>query len=181
AVMRFVRDLRGALSDSRAHIVHSNGLKSHILAALAETSQPLIWHLRDFISRRSVSRLLLPRLDRRVSRALAISAAVADDARRVPTRVGIERVLGAVRTELFRGGGAPSLDLDALAGLAPPHGEVVRVGLIATYGRWKGQELFLQAVARAGNPNARFYVIGGPIYAPGASPWRPGALQAPMP
>jgi glycosyltransferase involved in cell wall biosynthesis len=178
AAMRFVRELRGALSDSRAHIVHSNGLKSHILAALAQTGQPLIWHLRDFISRRSASRLLLPRLDRRVSRALAISAAVAEDARRVLTRVRIETVLGAVRTELFRGGGAPSLDLDALAGLAPPHGEVVRVGLIATYGRWKGQELFLQAVARAGNPNARFYVIGGPIYAPGASQWRWEALQA---
>jgi glycosyltransferase involved in cell wall biosynthesis len=180
AALSFVRELRGVLGDSRADIVHSNGLKSHILAALAETGQPLIWHLRDFISRRSASRLLLPHLEKRVSLGLAISGAVAKDARRVLTRVRIETVLGAVRTELFRGGGALGFDLDALAGLAPPHGEVVRVGLIATYGRWKGQELFLQAVARVGSPNARFYVIGGPIYAPGASQWRREGLQARM-
>jgi glycosyltransferase involved in cell wall biosynthesis len=180
AAMSFVRELQGALCDSRAHIVHSNGLKSHVLAALAETGQPLIWHLRDFISRRSASRLLLPLLERRVSRALAISEAVAKDARRVLTRVRIETVLGAVRTELFRGGGAPGLDIDALAGMTPPHGGVVRVGLIATYGRWKGHELFLQAVARVKNLNARFYVIGGPIYAPGASQWGREALRARM-
>jgi glycosyltransferase involved in cell wall biosynthesis len=178
AALSFVRELRGVLGDSRADIVHSNGLKSHILAALAETDQPLIWHLRDFISRRSASRLLLPHLEKRVSLGLAISGAVAKDAERVLTRVRIKTVLGAVRTDLFRGDAAPGLDLDALAGMAPPHGEVVRVGLIATYGRWKGQELFLQAVARVGNPNARFYVIGGPIYAPGASQWRREALQA---
>jgi glycosyltransferase involved in cell wall biosynthesis len=180
AALSFVRELRGVLGDSRADIVHSNGLKSHILAALAETGQPLIWHLRDFISRRSASRLLLPHLEKRVSLGLAISRAVANDARRVLTRVRIETVLGAVRTELFRDRGAPGLDLDALAGMPSPVDEVVRVGLIATYGRWKGQELFLQAVARVGVPHARFYLIGGPIYAPGASQWRREALQARM-
>jgi glycosyltransferase involved in cell wall biosynthesis len=45
---------------------------------------------------------------------------------------------------------------------------VVRVGLIATYARWKGQDLFIDAAAKliADHPAAqvRFFIIGGPIY-----------------
>jgi glycosyltransferase involved in cell wall biosynthesis len=40
------------------------------------------------------------------------------------------------------------------------------VGLIATYARWKGQDLFLEAIARLApcHVPVRFYLIGGPIY-----------------
>src|SRR5262249_13053440 len=57
-----------------------------------------------------------------------------------------------------RGDGAA---LDRLAGLevAPPG--TARVGLVATYARWKGQEVFLQAASQV---DARFYVVGGPVY-----------------
>ena len=62
--------------------------------------------------------------------------------------------------------------LDAAAGLPPAGGEVVRIGLIATYALWKGHELFLEAASRlsAEAPrNVCFYIIGGPIYATGGS------------
>jgi glycosyltransferase involved in cell wall biosynthesis len=40
------------------------------------------------------------------------------------------------------------------------------VGLVATYARWKGHELFLTAAARAAalRSELRFYVVGGPVY-----------------
>jgi len=45
---------------------------------------------------------------------------------------------------------------------------VVRVGLVATYARWKGHEVFLRAVGELmrSPPRVpvRFYVVGGPIY-----------------
>ena len=57
----------------------------------------------------------------------------------------------------------PTVDLDRLAGLAPPTTAVVRVGLVATMARSKGHEVFFQALARI--PAAlpiRAYVVGGP-------------------
>jgi len=42
----------------------------------------------------------------------------------------------------------PALDLDRMAGLAPAPPGVCRVGLLATFARWKGQDVFLEAAAR---------------------------------
>ena len=57
------------------------------------------------------------------------------------------------------------LDLDRLAGLPPAAAHETRVGLVATYGRWKGHEVFLDALRRvASRRPIRGYIIGGPIY-----------------
>ena len=55
-----------------------------------------------------------------------------------------------------------------MAGLPAAAPGTLRVGLVATFARWKGQDLFLKAAAqmvqnRPGQP-LRFYLIGGPIY-----------------
>jgi glycosyltransferase involved in cell wall biosynthesis len=59
----------------------------------------------------------------------------------------------------------PAADLDALSGLAPAPAGTVRVGLVATFSRWKGHETFLRALGAlpAGAP-IRGYVIGGAMY-----------------
>lgn len=72
-----------------------------------------------------------------------------------------------IRTEEFQRGRVPPFDLDALAALPPA--PAVRIGLIATYAHWKGQELFLEAAARLNASSARYYIIGGPVYTSGAS------------
>jgi glycosyltransferase involved in cell wall biosynthesis len=41
---------------------------------------------------------------------------------------------------------------------------VIRVGLVATFGRWKGHDLFLDAVQRVASSPIRGYLIGGPVY-----------------
>ena len=48
----------------------------------------------------------------------------------------------------------------------PPAVEgTLRVGLVAAFGRWKGQDLFLNAIAgMAATPPVRFYIVGGAIY-----------------
>jgi glycosyltransferase involved in cell wall biosynthesis len=59
--------------------------------------------------------------------------------------------------------------LDEMAGLPPALPGTLRVGLVATYGRWKGHDVFLRAAAEVlrqdGETPWRFYVVGGPIYA----------------
>jgi glycosyltransferase involved in cell wall biosynthesis len=72
-------------------------------------------------------------------------------------------VLNAVDVSVFCPDG-PALDLAAVCGLPPDRG-VVRVGLVATFARWKGHEIFLDAIARLASQHpVRAYIVGGPVY-----------------
>jgi glycosyltransferase involved in cell wall biosynthesis len=77
-------------------------------------------------------------------------------------------VHNAVDLEHFQPRGTKA-DLDSLAGLEPAAAGTVRIGLVATYARWKGQEVFLQAASHYRDPRVRCFVIGGPIYQTGGS------------
>jgi glycosyltransferase involved in cell wall biosynthesis len=97
---------------------------------------------------------------------VAASKAVAADARRVlGTKVAVDRGYSAIDLDRFAPGPADVAMLDRLAGLPPANPGTIRVGLVATYARWKGHGVFLEAARRvtAGVP-IRFYIVGGPIY-----------------
>jgi glycosyltransferase involved in cell wall biosynthesis len=58
-----------------------------------------------------------------------------------------------------------TVNLDRLAGLPPAGNETIRVGLIATFGRWKGQPVFLKAMSLLPSRlPVRGYVIGSALY-----------------
>jgi glycosyltransferase involved in cell wall biosynthesis len=162
----FARQLR----QERADIVHSNGFKAHVITALTvPRGTPLVWHLHDFVSERPLMRRLLLILQRRVAAGIAVSEAVARDARRVLPRLSVTTVLNGVRTELFRPGTVVPADLDALAGLSPAPPETVRIGLVATLASWKGHTLFIMAAKRLVDTPSRFYIVGGALYSTGGS------------
>ena len=78
-------------------------------------------------------------------------------------------VHNAVDLDRFHPSG-PSLDLDALAGLPPLAPGGIRIGLVGTFARWKGHDVFLKALSRLkSRVPMRGYVIGGPIYETDAS------------
>jgi glycosyltransferase involved in cell wall biosynthesis len=158
--------------------VHSNGIKMHLLAAIARSSAPLVWHIHDFVGERPLVSHALALFAHRADAAIAISNAVAIDARRTLPRLPSAVVHNAVDTAAFSPDG-PRADLDALGGREAPPVGTVRVGLVATYARWKGHDIFLKAagLARRHVPNVRFYIIGGPIYATGASQFSREELQ----
>ena len=58
---------------------------------------------------------------------------------------------------------------------------MLRVGLVATYARWKGQDVFLQAARRVAaalpGREVRFYLVGGPIYQTHGSQWSDDELR----
>ncbi|MGD0678769.1 MAG: glycosyltransferase family 4 protein [Polyangiaceae bacterium] len=175
---KYIQRLDAVIREFEPSVVHSNGIKMHLVAAMARNRVPLIWHIRDFIGGRPVVSRAMALCASRADEAIAISNAVAKDARRVLPRVRSTVIHNAIDTSVFSPHGATA-KLDALARLEEPPPGTVRVGLVATYARWKGHDLFLRAarLAKAQVPNVRFYVVGGPIYAALASQFAEDELR----
>jgi hypothetical protein len=121
-------------------VIHTNGFKMHILGALAKPSGvPLIWHIHDYVSMRPFMAHLVKMLRKRCSLVLANSNSVGLDIKSVcGDDVPVQTFYNGVDTAVFSPEG-PTLDLDSLSGLPPPGHAVVRVGLLGTLARWKGQ------------------------------------------
>ncbi len=174
--------LRKALRDAQPHVIHTNGMKAHVLGTwAAPKGVPLVWHLHDFIASRAVMARLLRLAARPQVTAVAVSKAVAADAEQaLGHRVPVKSIYNAVDLDRFSPHG-PRVDLDAASGLSPAPAGTVRIGLIGTFARWKGQDVFLDAAARI-DPGiadrARFYIIGGPIYKTGGSQWSMDELKS---
>lgn len=171
-IARFLAELRDSIARARPDVVHSNGMKAHVLAAVLTSSQPrLAIHLHDFISARSASKWLLPTLSRvrRGAVFIANSRAVAEDFGHLAPSANVQTIYNVVDTDYFCPGPAEPGWLAGCAGMeAEPEGAIT-FGLVATYARWKGHALFIEAarLLRAAYPGLplRFYVVGGPIYA----------------
>ena len=174
----YVRAVRGAIADAGARVIHSNGLKMHVAAALARPAGVrLVWHLHDYVRARPFSAALLRHLVGRTGAVVATSDSVLDDARAAfGGRGRLRRIHNAVDPEVFRPDGG-ALDLAALSGM-PSAGGLVRVGLVATFGRWKGHDVFIDALARLQRRDAvRAYVVGGPVYETVGSQWTTDELR----
>jgi glycosyltransferase involved in cell wall biosynthesis len=172
ATARYSRNLAGWLLQIKPDLIHTNGFKMHLLGAVARPrGTPLVWHIHDYVrSRRLVSRLL--RLaGRACTVAIVNSKSVGNDLKSLLPRLRVTPIYNAIDLRRFSPIG-PTLDLDTLAGFAPAAPGTIRVGLVATFARWKGHAVFLEALA--GLPAdvlVRGYVIGGPIYQTRGSQW----------
>jgi glycosyltransferase involved in cell wall biosynthesis len=114
----------------------------------------------------------------RCSTVIANSESVATRTRTLlGARLPVHTIYNAVDLDRFRPDGARA-DLDSLAGLPPLAANGIRVGLVATLARWKGHEVFLDALAMLrGTACVRGYIIGGPIYQTDASQFSLRELQ----
>ncbi len=126
-----------------------------------------------------MARRLVRTLKRRASVIVAVSNSVAADIRQTTgDGVAIETVWNSVDLERFAPQG-PQLDLDALAGLPQAPAGTLRIGLVATFARWKGHLLFLDMVRALGRERpVRAYIVGGPVYETHASQWSMEELRA---
>lgn len=174
----YTRCLRTLLEELRPDAIHSNGFKLHILAARARPSgTPLVWHIHEYVSTRALTRRLLRRHRGAVSLAVTNSESVERDlVRTLGADVPIRTVYNAVDLNVFSPAG---LVADLEGGAAPPLPGTVRVGLVATFGRWKGHEIFLRAIARLRTRcPIRAYIVGGPVYDTAGSQYTIDELQA---
>jgi glycosyltransferase involved in cell wall biosynthesis len=163
---RYVHQVARVMREPKPDLIHSTGFKMHLLSVWARPrGVPVIWHIHDYAGTRPVMRKLLRWHSHCCSLILVNSDGVGADVRRVcSTRPRVVRVHNAVDLEEFSPNGA-RIDLDAAAGLPPATGATLRIGLLATFAKWKGHGVFLEALSLlAADRPVRGYVIGGPIY-----------------
>ena len=164
--------LRRVFRDERPDVIQTNGMKAHVLGAwAAPRGVRVVWHLQDYLGARRVMARLLRWSRRPLVAVVALSRSVAEDAARVlGPRVPVRTVYSAVDPERFAPGAGQGGRLDEAAGLPQAPEGTVRVGLVATFARWKGHEVFLDAISRIPTDRlCRFSIVGGPIYrSPGA-------------
>ncbi len=159
-VARFLPRVRAAIHRSGAALVHTNSLKSDVLAGLAGrwAQVPVVWHVRDRIADDYLPPAVASAFRRAAAvvpdHVIAISDAVRQTLGQHPADAGRVHVVhdgtGVV---------APSPPLPD--GTDPPV-----VGLIGRMTPWKGQLVFLDAAARVRRrfPTARFRLIGSALF-----------------
>ena len=165
SVRAYVRALSSSVADIDPAVVHSNGLKMHVLASRAmPRDRPIVWHMHEYLSNRPLSRRLLKAFRTRPRAVVANSQSVAADLRVALGIAPVTTIYNAVDLTEFHPQ-RPAADLDAICGLPPSPAGAVRVGLVATFGRWKGHATFMRAIAALERrPEVRAYIVGGPLY-----------------
>ncbi len=176
---RYTGRMRRVLRAINPSIVHTNGLKAHVVGSRAAGGAKVAWHIHDYVGPRRVTRTLLHAHRRRAAAILANSRSVATDATAAIEPVSPVTVLyNAVDLQTFTPEGAAQ-NLDAAAGWAAATTPVVRVGLVATFARWKGHDVFLRALATLpADAPIRAYVIGAPLYDTAGSQYTIEELKA---
>lgn len=171
ATIRYLDRLRSTAAEFTPDIVHSNGIKMHLLGALAKPpAAALVWHFHDYPSARPVSNRLIKTLRRRCNAVIAVSESVATDIRAQLGEGNLVRTIwNSVDLDRFTPQG-PTLDLGGLSQLPPAPPATVTIGLVATFARWKGHILFLDMIRELSRTTrVRAYIVGGPLYETHAS------------
>lgn len=165
-VFEFMSRLSETVRKTKPDLVHSNGIKAHLLAAALFRDIPGVLHARDFLKGRFVTRKLMRGVVRPKLLVIANSKKVANEYAQELPSVPVRAIYNAVDTAHFTPEG-PKLDLARVSDMATAS-HAFAFGMVATYARWKGHEVFLHAAARVRERNPaddiRFYVVGGPVY-----------------
>lgn len=192
ALQQYLQNFRQVIQAINPDLIHSNGIKTHLLTGLAGLkSVPIIWHIHDFYSTRPLMAGILRWMSDRATSGIAISEAVAQDARTILPRLPIDTIYNTVDINYFSPKQAvaanvaninkPIPELNHLFSTNTLASNTIRVGLVATFARWKGHDIFLDAAAQVirncPELNVRFYIIGSPIYQTKGSQFTQQELQ----
>lgn len=179
ALRTYTNNLRRTLAKISPDVVHTNGLKMHVLGALTKPGRSsVVWHVHDYVCARPLIAPLMRLLAGRCSLALTNSQSVAADLQTAcGRRLTVRTVYNGIDTKVFSPHGT-RLDLDTLSGLPRAGSQTVRVGMLATLARWKGHETFLRAFSYLpAELPLRGYLIGGALYQTEGSQYSIGELR----
>ena len=163
---RYRSALCRTLRELSPDVVQTNGFKMHVLGAMACPKRArLVWHVHDFVSSRTAMKQLLRWFSGRPDTVAAISAAVAKDL------LSVLKEPRKIRT-IWN-----SVELAPVKSIAPHEG--VKIGLVATFARWKGHDVFLRSLALLPTELPwRGFIVGGEVYRRAGSQWTERELRA---
>ncbi len=168
AIAQYLKKYRQIIAEIDPDLIHSNGIKTHILTSLARIDLAVVWHIHDYYGHRPFMASVLRWMSDRAALGIAISESVAEDAQKVLPQLSINVIYNAIDTNYFQPRPAQPLALSGIIDDPQQAVKPTRVGLVATFARWKGHEIFLEAAAMIMRDrpslNVRFYIIGAPIY-----------------
>jgi len=177
AIAKYLKQFRAIIKDIDPDIIHSNGIKTHILTAMSKVRLPVVWHVHDFYSTRPFIASVLRWFSNRAEIGVACSEAAGEDARRVLPKLNIKVIYSAVDTDYFYP--RPFRPM-ALAGIDTST-KSIKVGLAGTFARWKGHDIFIEAASIIARDrpslDMQFYIIGAPIYSTSGSQFSLSELQ----
>jgi glycosyltransferase involved in cell wall biosynthesis len=171
------RQVQRYLEEEHIALVHSNTSAVWGGALAARRNQiPHLWHVHEIVKQPVVVKKLMTGMIARYSdHVVAISNAVAEhllaEQPRLAQRLSV--IYDAVDSERFR----PDIDAGALRSEWGITKNEILVGVVGRISAWKGQQFFLQALARAlpKAPLLRAVIVGE---APPGEAWRSEALKA---
>ena len=169
AFMQYVVKFQKTIGEINPDLIHTNGIKSHLLTRLLGLKRvPVVWHIHDFYSSRPLMARVLRWASDRATGGIAISEAVAQDAIVTLPRLPIEVIYNALDVNHFSPGFSNLNRLNSPFNKLTSPVDTIRVGLVATFARWKGHDIFLKAADQVirDRPelNVHFYIVGGAIY-----------------
>ncbi len=152
ALLRYFFRLRTILKQQKASLIHTNGIKCHIIGAVVARSLnlPLIWHARDIFSG----------FTKRVLRAVARFTApwIIFNSRAAQTAFGPY----AKGNVIYNGISLPPKR--PAENISKHLKKDFYFGMLGVLARWKGQDLFLDLARELQQENCGFVIIGGRIY-----------------
>lgn len=165
-----VRVARWARSQS-VDLIHTNSLKSDIYGGIAGrlAGIPVLWHVRDNINSQYLPPLvasgfrLLSRLLPQI--VVANSKSTLHQLRPSQSKSGAV-VYSGVPMEVVHDGYVEGQAITGPLQSSAVWGRPPVIALIGRIAEWKGQHVFLRAAAaiRAAYPDARFWIIGAPLF-----------------
>lgn len=164
AALRVASTLCARIRQSRPDLIHTNGIKAHVLGVVAGWLMrvPVVWHMRDFLPSGMWERLIVTLGRLGVTQIIANSEATQHALSDWGLGHKTVAIANGVNLETFRPMASSGI-LRRKVGIAP---DVPLVGMIGMLAPWKGQDVFLRAAAtlHAQHPAAHFLIVGGDIY-----------------
>ncbi|NET02003.1 MAG: glycosyltransferase family 4 protein [Sphaerospermopsis sp. SIO1G1] len=156
SLWQYLRKFRQTIKLLQPDIIHTNGIKANLITSLAGVKNiPIIWHIQDFYGSRPLVAQLLKFASQRATKAIAISQAISEDVKKTLPGLPLEVIYSAI-------------DINYFSPLNSPANDPIKIGLVATFARWKGHDIFLEAGSEImkthPNLNIQFCIVGGAIY-----------------
>jgi len=176
-LIKYLKIFKNILKVEEPDIIHSNGLKFHFISGIIKNdSGKLIWHARDYLSNRKLASILLRNFCNSPNMVIANSMSVLQDWKKIIPKTKFDVLYNSVFVE----------DAANYSNIrTSPLGQRIlgecRVGLVASYAKWKGHEVFLKAInLLISDPvldKTIFFIVGGPIYKTSGSQWSRDELE----